>query len=329
MKKIPYLLLYVTLFHLLAGCIHEHPDGEGTDPTLLTVEVGLTISLAWEDYLDKAKATVRSDGNYTRRFIVEVWREGKAVQRQVAVPEEFAEGQAEFRLPGTLTLHALEYSVAVWSDYVEAGSDADLYYNTDDLHGITFREPYAGNTDYRDCHYAVTPLDLRPYRNQWNARVHLDADMVRPLAKYRIVATDVEPYRELQAAGDYPQVEELTATVLYEGFLPSSFNVAAGSPNDATTGISYAGSLPALPDDAEHVQLAGDLIWVNGGDTFVTVTVQIADSRGNVVSSIPGVRIDYRRGCLTTVSGRFLTAGITSGSIHIDTDWKDDIIIEF
>lgn len=328
MKKIPYLLLYVTLFHLLAGCIHEHPDDEGTDPTMLSVEVNLTLNLEWEDYQSRSKA-IRSTNSYTRRFIVEVWREGQIVQRHEVVPEDFAEGQTEFLLPETLTLHAQEYSIAVWSDYVEAGSGTDLYYNTNDLRGITIQEPYIGNTGYRDCHYATAPLDLRPYRNQWNARIQQGVDMVRPLAKYRIVATDVETYHELQAAGDYPPVEELTATVLYEGFLPSSFNVAAGSPNDATTGISYAGSLPALPDDTGHVQLADDLIWVNGGDTFVTVTVLITDSQGNVVSRVPGVRIDYRRGCLTTVSGRFLTAGITSGSIHIDTDWTDDIIIEF
>jgi len=328
MRKILYIVSALSFF-LFSGCIHEYPDNEGTDPTLLTVEVGLTLHLQWEDYPNKTKAATRSADNYRRRFIMEVQHEGQTVHRQTVIPEGFTEGQTDFLLPETLILHALEYTVAVWTDYTDGDSGADLYYNADNMRGITINTPYTGNTDYRDCHYATTSLDLRPYRNQWNARVRLDVDMKRPLAKYRIVAADVEGYLQLQAAENYPPVEELTVAIIYEGFVPSSFNVATGSPNDATTGISYAKNLPALPAGTSHVQLGSDLIWVNGGDTFVTVTVLITDSRGDIVSRIPGVRIGYRRGYLTTVSGNFLTAGKTSGGVQVDTDWGEDIIIEF
>lgn len=325
-RTIHYLVL--SLF-LLSGCVHEYPEGEGTDPTFLTVEVALTLHLEWEAYRSRSKAAVHAADNHVRRFIIEVRGEGKTVHRQTVIPDDFAKGQTGFLLPETLHLHAREYTVAVWTDYTEAGSEDGLYYDATDLNNITIREPYTGNTDYRDCHYATIPLDLRPYRDQWNAHVRLDVDMKRPLAKYHLVATDVERYLQLQAIGNYPPVEELTATIIYEGFVPSSFNMATGSPNDAVTGVSYAKSLPVLPDGTDSVQLGSDLIWVNGGDTFVTVTVQIADTRGNVVSRIPGVRVDYRRGFLTTVSGNFLTAGKTGGGIHVDTEWKDDIIIEF
>jgi len=327
MKKMQNLVLSAAFFILFSGCAHE--DSEGTGPTLLTVEVDLTLNLTWEDYQSRMKAAVRSSDGYRRRFIVEVRSEGQTVHRQTVVPKDFTEGQTRFLLPETLSLHALEYTVAVWTDYTDAESADGLYYNADNFGNIKINEPYAGNTDYRDCHYATTTLDLQPYHDQWNAHVQLDVDMVRPLAKYRIIATDVERYRQLQAVGSYPPVEELTAAVIYEGFVPSSFNIATGSPNDATTGISYAKSLPAPSGDAGDVQLGSDMVWVNGSDSFVTVTVLITDSRGEEVSRIPDVRINYRRGCLTTVSGNFLTAGKMGGSIQVDTDWEDDIIIEF
>ena len=39
--------------------------------------------------------------------------------------------------------------------------------------------------------------------------------------------------------------------------------------------------------------------------------------------------IHYRRGCLTTLSGNFLTAGKSSGSITVDERWDGEYNIEF
>ena len=324
---------------LLAACVHDYPtmtpDGEeGIDPTLVVVDTEVTFDLdlkPFESITNKTRsgATEAATGDHRRRFIIEARRAGQAKVRQVAVMEDAEETGKTLTLPVRLRLHAVEYSLAVWTDYVQAGTDTDLHYNTGDLNGVGLNEPYAGNTDYRDCHYATVPLDLRPYRDQWNARVRLDVDMVRPLAKYRIVATDVEQYKRLIHSKGYPPLDELSATVLYEGFLPNSFNVTTGSPNDATTGLSYEGILPDMAAGDSHVQLGSDLILANGAETFTNVTVRITDSAGNTVSRVSGVRIPYRRGHLTTITGKFLTAGTAGGNIHIDTEWEDDIIIKF
>ncbi|GHT29802.1 hypothetical protein AGMMS49574_07580 [Bacteroidia bacterium] len=84
MKKILYLTFLIILT-VLSGCIHEYPDGEGIDPTLLAAEVSLTFNLQWENYENGTKAALRSADGYSRRFIVEVRREGQTVFRQTLV----------------------------------------------------------------------------------------------------------------------------------------------------------------------------------------------------------------------------------------------------
>ena len=120
--------------------------------------------------------------------------------------------------------------------------------------------------------------------------------------------------------------------VSYEGFFPTGFSVATGKPNDALTGIGYAADIVNAegydPDEAR--QVGSDFVLTNGEESFVTVTVQMIDrTTGETVSTVSGIKIPYRRGQLTTVSGAFLTAGRTSGGVDIDTDWGDDIVIEF
>ena len=41
------------------------------------------------------------------------------------------------------------------------------------------------------------------------------------------------------------------------------------------------------------------------------------------------VRVDYRRGQLTTLRGKFLTAGKSPGDVSIDEAWEDDVVIDF
>lgn len=104
-----------------------------------------------------------------------------------------------------MKLHAVEYTLAVWTDYVVAGTTTDLYYNTENLQQVTCTTPYTGSTGYRDCLYGSTTLDLRPYRDEWNVRVQAKVDMVRPLAKYRIIATDVQEFLAKHSGNAMPK----------------------------------------------------------------------------------------------------------------------------
>lgn len=339
---IGFIALVLTI--ALAGCVHDYPgmteEGEeGVDPTLVEVntEVTLDLELVPLEIITQESArsgtnkarniTTKADDGYRRRFIIEAWREGKPTTRQVTVMETAEEdGDGKITLPIHLRLHAVEYTLAMWTDYVKAGTTDDLYYDTDNLQQVACTDPYTGSTDYRDCLYGTTPLDLRQYRNEWNARVQIKVDMVRPLAKYELIATDVKDFlrkTKKQRAGD----ETFTITFSYGFYLPTVFNVLAGKPADSRTGITYTTPLTVPADGQEECAIGTDFVFVNGTESFVSLSMEIRDSGGNVISRTTGLKVPYRRGHLTTVRARFLTNEM-QGGVDIDDDFDGNIDVD-
>ncbi|WP_270410458.1 DUF6562 domain-containing protein [Bacteroides eggerthii] len=334
-------LVMATLF---VSCVHDYPgmteDGEeGIDPTLVEVntEVTLDLELVPLEIITQKNArsgthkarsgTTKAADGYRRRFIIEAWREGKPTARQVTVMETAEEdGDAKISLPIHLKLHALDYTLAVWTDYVKAGTTDDLYYDTDNLQQVACTDPYTGSTPYRDCLYGTTPLDLRNYRDEWNARVQVKVDMVRPLAKYELIATDVKDFlrkTKKQRADD----ETFTITFSYGFYLPTVFNVLSGKPADSRTGIAYTTPLTVPTDGQKECTIGTDFVFVNGTESFVSLSMEIRDSGGDVISRTTGLEVPYRRGHLTTVRARFLTNEM-QGGVDIDDDFDGNIDVD-
>lgn len=334
-------LVMATLF---VSCVHDYPgmteEGEeGVDPTLVEVNTEVTLDLelvpleiitqeSARSGTNKARSgTTEADDGYRRRFIIEAWREGKPTARQVTVMETAEEdGDGKISLPIHLKLHALEYTLAVWTDYVKAGTTDDLYYDTDNLQQVACTDPYTGSTPYRDCLYGTAPLDLRQYRDEWNAKVQIKVDMVRPLAKYELIATDVKDFlrkTKKQRADD----ETFTITFSYGFYLPTVFNVLTGKPADSRTGIAYTTPLTVPTDGQKECTIGTDFVFVNGTESFVSLSMEIRDGGGNVISRTTGLEVPYRRGHLTTVRARFLTNEM-QGGVDIDDDFDGNIDVD-
>ncbi len=337
---IGFIALVLTI--ALAGCVHDYPgmteEGEeGVDPTLVEVntEVTLDLELVPLEIITQESArsgtnkarniTTKADDGYRRRFIIEAWREGKPTTRQVTVMETAEEdGDAKISLPIHLKLHALEYTLAVWTDYVKAGTTDDLYYDTDNLQQVACTDPYTGSTPHRDCLYGTAALDLRQYRDEWNARVQVKVDMVRPLAKYELIATDVQKFllkTQKQRAGGTAH----TITVSYGFYFPLGFNVLTGKPDRSEMGVAFTAPLTVTDNGSGECTLASDYIFVNGDESYVPLGIEIKDNAGNGISRTTGIDVPYRRGHLTTVRGHFLTNRYDTG-IGIDPDFDDDDI---
>ena len=87
-----------------------------------------------------------------------------------------------------------------------------------------------GETDKKDAYYSTTTLSVP---SSPTGGVEGAVSLVRPFAKYRLIATDVEAYYNLIEKGEaLPDIEDLQVRVTYEGFFPTGFNVATGKPND-------------------------------------------------------------------------------------------------
>lgn len=338
MKQKYYIgFIAIVVATVLAGCVHDYPtmtpDGEeGIDPTLVEVntEVTLDLELVPLEIITQKNArsgTTKAASGYRRRFIIEAWRDGKPESRQVSIVDDAEEdGTEKITLPIRLKLHAVEYTLAVWTDYVAAGTDTDFYYDTKDLQYVACRAPYTGSTDYRDCLYGTAALDLRPYREEWNARVQVKVDMVRPLAKYELIATDVKDFlrkTKKQRADD----ETFTITFSYGFYLPTVFNILSGKPADSQTGVQYTVPLVVPTDGQEECTIGTDFVFVNGAESFVKLSMEIRDGGGNVVSRTTGLEVPYRRGHLTTVCARFLTNEM-QGGVGIDDEFEGDINVD-
>lgn len=262
------------------------------------------------------------------RLTAEVYKKGTetCIYRRIQLCTQQTDGTFEASLP----LIPGEYDLRLWSDWSLNGTDNNQYYITDNLNAVTLNtEDYVAGeqTDSKDAHYATISVNTN------GEDMQTDVVMKRPFARYRLVATDVKGYLNLIEKGEnLPPIKDLEVRICYEGFFPNTFNVVTGKPNDALTGICYTSSIMDTEgyDHTKAQQVGGDFVLTNNKESFVSVTVSMIDKQsGNEVSRVSGVKIPCRRGELTTVTGNFLTAGRTSSGVTIDTDWGEDIVIEF
>lgn len=312
--------MLATLF--FTACIHEELE-ECSSPSTLR----LLLELPSPHLPDYTKASSQSEETgYDLRCVIDIFSKetGKKITHQRVTPIAVAGQSGVYSV--VLSLEQGEYNIHLWTDYVPHTTTDDYHYTTENLKLVGFNpaRDYIGGTDSRDAAYSVFSVALTEETTE--ERVVLQ----RPFAKYRIIATDTERYYKLMATGDYPSPDKLIVTISYENFLPSSFNLLSGSPNDASTGITYSCNPSTLESRSSvDMQIASDWVMANREDTFVRVTISITDREGNLISRIPGVKINYRRNHLTTIRGHFLTAGKSTGNIHIDTEWEGEYIIEF
>ena len=284
--------------------------------------------------------------NRQLRLVVEVFPQGENIP--LYNDTQFCTLQADSTYLAELSLMPGDYDLRLWADW-DGG-----YYNADDLGKVLIlTDSYVANgeTDKKDAYYGSLSLTL-PSREGTQTGKSLPSGEVggasssptggvegaisleRPFAKYRLIATDVEAYYNLISKGEnLPAIEDLQVRVTYEGFFPTGFNVATGKPNDAlNTGIHYS-SVPTVVegyDAAVNRQVGADFVLTNGEESFVNVTIQMIDTNtGDIIATVQHVKIPYKRGHLTTVTGHFLTAGKTPGGVQIDTEWGDDVMIEF
>lgn len=253
------------------------------------------------------------------RCVAEVCQTGtdEVVYRKTVIPEQQA---------FDLRLNAGSYDLRLWMDYVPSGTISDASYLTSN--GLTAvsisHKPYTANTDSKDAAYVFCQDATLNAKGDT-----LDVRPERPLAKFRLVATDVERYRRQVEENGYPSLENLKVNISYEGYFPSGFNVVTGKPNNAIGGVGYEHALPPVSHRDNETTVTSDWIFVNGTESFVRADILISDKQGTPVSRIDGVRIDYHRGYLTTVRGDFLTAGTNGGGIHVDTSWEGEYEVEF
>ena len=310
MKKIfkhIFSLLGSCIF-LLASCqLHEEPEMTATG------EWGVTRA--------------EGDAAYLHRFIVDAYLSDATSVRQV-VYEEVVDGRTLLTVPVSLKLHARPYRLAVWADYVQADQKADWFYDTTTLTPVIGNGRYQGNTDWKDAFYAMQEVDLSSYRNDWNVQVPLELTLSRPVARYRLLATDLDKLMDKVSAGEVSG-NKFTVRVKYSDYLPMGFDVLTGQLRNSLLYMSYSKEFTLPETSVKDFEIGFDYVLCNKADTVVPVEVEVVDGQNKTVArSI--IRLRCTPGMLTTVRDNFLTAdpALAEDGVGIDPDFDDEIDME-
>ena len=231
-----------------------------------------------------------------------------------------------------MKLHARKYQLVVWADYIHnQEGNYTLFYDTSNMERILRTGSYKGNSNYYDAFYGTATLNLTPYRDQWNAIVPIDIQMARPLARYELIATDVDKFlkkiKDKEITGS-----QFTINIKYGYYLTTGFNALTGQVKHPLQYVSYSKSIPLPTEGTEdtlhntdELPIGFDYVFVNGEGSFVSLTIEITNEKSNVVARYRNLKVPYEQNHLTTVRGKFLSA---NPGIDIDTDFDDDIIVD-
>lgn len=334
----------VCMTMVLTGCwVHEFPDTPDTAPLWLHLRFNTEMQQSYIS-LSRACAPIQPTQMCTSgrmRYIVRLYPQDASVRsassaayREYTVTRDIAGGyDADIRLdapPG-------DYCVMVWADLAESGGNVGGFYDAADFSRITMLTPYAGSTDYRDAFRGEAAATVVTSTSE-PLPVEATVSMVRPLAKFEFVANDVRLFMEQQtlamaekekekdkdnAAKDNTQkgssdgttraanLDDYRVRIIYNGYVPVSYNIFSDMPNDAIMGVECDGRIRRL--SADEASLGFDYVLVNGHATEVTVQLAIYDKDGSLVSRTAPVNVPLRRSCHTIISGGLLTQKTTGG----------------
>lgn len=322
-NKILTSIVLLTTLLSLSGCdtVLQYPDGEGVDPTLVTVRVRLSVDFSIiQDPLISTYAEARTedfDVRYQLAFYaVSGAHAGELVDRKVWTSEVIESSPTVVN--AEVDLHAERYDVYAWIDLVPRGTTEDYHYKTEDLRKISIADPNISGLDTRDAFAGKTAADLTPYRNIKFADVTIPLPMERPFGKFKILTTDVHKFLDrYQSAGTYADIAPLTSTVRYTCYFPTAYNqdTQLADVDAFRLDVSHTDGVAEIEETS--AVLSSNYVFVCNDDTTVTADIEVRNSAGQLLSTVYGITIPIQRNRLTIVKGEFLTTGVSGGPVIV------------
>ena len=343
MRTTAYIIRYIfgmLAAGLLSGCIHEFP--EPPEKVLFHLKLHYETDLPqWEYPITAARTSVPSKSVQTAgemRYVIRFYSRS-SLSRSAALKEfVFTRAVADgYDASFDLEVPAGDYTVKVWSDLAEHPLTGYRFYDASDFSHIVLQGDYAGNNDYRDAFRGTHDLTLTADIVEKEPET-VEVEMVRPLAKFEFVTTDVEAFveKEIQAAlsrGELSEdhvpsrvidVSQYKVMFYYFGFMPNTFNMFTDKPSDSATGVRFEGGITQLND--QEASLGFDYVFVNGKESTVTVQVAIYDKEDRQLSMSEPINVPLRRSKHTLLKGEFLMQE-TSGGVGINPSFGGDFDI--
>lgn len=318
------------LLSVMSCDVHEFPDAP-KPKRQLTVELVFDHDLPLFQLVeyDKSGSRVRSrSADCERRYILKAYRISRGeASRGEEISWTFTRDAAD---PGDavfdLDMPEGDYTLMVWSDFVDAGSGIDKHYATADFADISLmdRDRHPGSDETRDAFRGTADVAAADSR--------VTISMGRPLARYTFISNDLQAFLDTRGrrgegrdSGRAIDLSDYGVRFTYPQYMARSFNMFTNRPADSWAGVSYESDLKVI--DSDHAEVGFDYVFVNSHDTSVNVSVEIYDrSDGTVLARIRPVDVPLSRSRHTYVTGPFLTT-TAGGAVGIDPSYDGDFNI--
>lgn len=314
------------------SCLFEEPDmtsdGEpGIDPTAVVLNTDISLTLTLPSFTDGYAPYVQpatAGTDYRRRVTVAAVADGfPTVTRTVITDTE--PGEQPLTTSLSMRLHAREYRLMVWSDYVRvSGDDTDstYFYNLTKLPNIYMGTTYRGSDDFKDAAYACRALDLTEYKGELNSRVNLEMTLTRPVGRLELVADDAGKFLDRIAAGTVAG-SSFTVRVSYPGYLSMGYNIETGQPRHNLMYMKFERKLnTSVLTAGEPCTIAFDYLFATAGSPAeIPVRVELLDAAGTSVLASTTFNAYVQVGTVTRVSHNFLTA-VPGEGVDFDTEFE-------
>lgn len=325
MRKVLYLIIYVSLLLLSACDVHEWPETSEFVKCHLRLNYETDIT-EYEHLYDGTSVIEQGLGEtydnhreYGKiRYIIrtyplsETMRTASDFTQEFIFTKDISKGYAH---EVTLDLLPGNYNIMVWSDLVKSSGNT-YFYNTDNFAEITLQSDHKGNNDYRDAFRGKVNISL-PSNSTYQINQTINIDMIRPLAKFEIIANDLLDFIEAKHA----DINLYKAKIQYVGFMPNVYSIIADRPVASITGEILESTLTKLTDT--EVSMGFDYVFVSDRGSTVTVRIGIYDNKGQQVSLSEPITIPVKPSHHTLIRGKFLMQNTTNG-VNIDPNWGGD-----
>lgn len=345
MRKILHniMLWLISLLAFTACDVHEFPEES-------RIRVPFKLHLEFNTELPLYKEIIYTRGIedatslYDIRYIIHAYRTDnkRSETRQADTTFVFTKSDlSNLDYTAQLELREGNYDFKVWADYVNKGSRQDLFYDTQDFSEIILanKQSYQGSNNYRDAFrgYATARV-ANPAFYTGEAAEAIDnqaiVKMVRPMGKFKFITTDVDAfigslgfkipgrdvsdgYEDLDSKVAYEQFlknfkwGEYTVRFKYNIFMPCSFNMFTDKPADSWTGMSFVSDIQV--EKNHEICLGFDYAFVNGSETTLSISLELYNKEGELLSSTNPINVPIVRSKLTIVKGDFMTIKASGG----------------
>ena len=273
--------------------------------------------------------------NYDLRYILEVYDAGDDGtgepiyrERLTKYLDKYAPTQFDLRL-----VPNREYKFVVFADFVEQGTQDDLYYDTTDLRNIvakTGAEGWNAMNEARDAYFVTENVEV-------STSFAKTLTLTRPFAKLRVIATDLDYIAGYSAPG-YVTLKYHTEA-LYKSFnaVNGELNATPLAGDELVYGFEVKKDAPyteGYDAEAKYQTLFADYLYACEGQQMpVNFEMSVYESKGGrlIKTTDFNTQIPVQRNHLTTIIGDVLTTEANITVVvddNFDGEWINPVMLD-